>query len=116
MITNLRRVAAGMLLLVSNVARADPDQIAVARALGRAGVAEAEVGDCEAAVAKLARAEALFHAPTTAEPLGECQIKLGKILLGTDTLQKLVHEQLPANAPPAFVAAQQRAREVLAQA
>jgi hypothetical protein len=109
------------LLLVGTFAatsRADatPDQIAAARALGRAGVAEMEAGDCAAAVAKLSRAEVLYHAPTTAEPLGECQIAMGKIVAGTETLTKLVHETLAAAAPPAFVAAQARARDALARA
>ena len=93
-----------------------PSQIAAARELGRAGVAAARTGDCATAVDRLTRAEALYHAPTTAEPLGECQVKLGRIVAGTETLSKVVHEQLPSSASPLWTAAQARAKEVLDQA
>jgi hypothetical protein len=90
--------------------------IAAARGLAREGLQLAEEGKCEAAVDKLGRAEALFHAPTTLGRLGECQVALGKLVAGTEALQRVVREELPPRASRAFRAAQERARKVLAQA
>jgi hypothetical protein len=56
------------------------------------------------------------HAPTTLERLGECQVQLGKLVVGTETLRRVVRETLPPNSPPAFVASQERARQILAEA
>jgi hypothetical protein len=92
-----------------------PDQIAAARQLGVEGVTAADQGDCPRAIDRLTRAEALFHAPTTLGRLGECQVTVGKLVIGTETLQRVVREPLAPNAPPAFVAAQERAKRVLEQ-
>jgi hypothetical protein len=80
------------------------------------GVHLADSGDCTAAVPKLEAAERLYHAPTTLERLGECQIALGKIVAGTESLNRVVREPLAASAPQAFVTAQQRASQALAAA
>jgi len=88
----------------------------MARALGVAGVALAEAGNCSQAIEKLARAETLHHAPSTAERLGECEIEIGKVVAGTERLQRVVREPLASNAPPPFVAAVARARSVLDKA
>jgi hypothetical protein len=45
--------------------------------------------------------------------LGECQIALGKIVVGTENLQRVVREPLPAKAPKAFTDAQTKARKLL---
>jgi hypothetical protein len=90
--------------------------VAAARALGVEGVRAADAGDCNDAVDKLTRAEKLHHAVSTLARLGECQVTLGKLVEGTENLQKAVRETLPPNAPEAFVAAQERARKVLAEA
>jgi hypothetical protein len=86
---------------------------AAARSLGIEGVRLAASGDCKGAIPKLEAAEKLFHAPTTAEWLGECDINVGKIVVGTELLNSLVREVLPPNAPAAFAAAQRKANEVL---
>src|SRR5271170_3045450 len=52
-----------------------PEDLAMARALGTEGVRLADAGDCAAAIPKLIDAEKLYHAPTTLERLGECEIK-----------------------------------------
>ena len=48
--------------------------------------------------------------------LGECQVTLGKIVEGTETLERVVHEPLTTASPPAYVAAVERAQKVLAAA
>jgi len=87
-----------------------------ARALGQDGVKLAESGNCEEAVDKLTRAEKIFHAPTTLARLGECQVQMGKLVEGTENLNRVSRENLAPNAPTAFKDAQERARKVLAEA
>ena len=87
--------------------------IAAARSLGIEGVQLAEAGKCDQAIEKLSRAESLYHAPTILDRLGECQVKVGQIVLGTENLNRVVREQLPANAPKAFRDAQARAQKAL---
>jgi hypothetical protein len=96
--------------------QASPEDIASARVLGTEGVRLADSGECGAAIAKLEAAERLYHAPTTLERLGECQVNLGRLVAGTESLNRVVRETMPANAPAAFLAAQQRAQQVLATA
>jgi hypothetical protein len=89
---------------------------ASARVLGTEGIKLADASNCSAAVPKLDAAEKLFHAPTTLDRLGECQIALGQIVAGTENLNRVVREVLPPNAPPAFLAAQKRAQQAYAAA
>jgi hypothetical protein len=93
-----------------------PEDIAAARGLGTEGTRLADAGDCNAAIAKLEAAEKLYHAPTTLDRLGECQISVGRIVAGTESLNRVVREPLSASAPPVFVAAQKRAQKALAAA
>jgi hypothetical protein len=108
------------MLAYAGTAAADEEpsasDIAAARSLGQEGVKLADSGNCQEAVDRLSRAEKLFHAPTTLGRLGECQVQIGKIVDGTENLNKVAREQLPPNAPPAFAAAQERAKKVLADA
>jgi hypothetical protein len=106
------------LCLLSRAALADPtaEDMAAARALGTEGVTLAASGDCKGAIPKLQAAEKLFHAPTTADRLGECQISVGQLVAGTELLNRVVREPLAANAPTAFIDAQQRAKTALAAA
>ncbi len=90
--------------------------VASARSLGQEGVKLADAGNCPDAIDKLARSERLFHAPTTLERLGECQIQVGKIVDGTESLNKVVRESLAPGAPAAFSAAQERAKKLLVDA
>jgi hypothetical protein len=89
---------------------------ASARVLGTEGIRLADANNCSAAVPKLDAAEKLFHAPTTLDRLGECQIALGQIVAGTENLNRVVREVLPPNSPPAFLAAQKRAQAAAATA
>jgi hypothetical protein len=86
---------------------------ALARTLGSEGVQLADAGNCAGAIEKLERAEKLYHAPTILGRLGECQVSIGKIVAGTENLQRVVREQLAPKAPKAFVDAQARAQKVL---
>lgn len=105
-----------MLLAQQALAQPTPSDKATARILGTEGLRLAEAGDCEGAIEKLRRAEELFHAPTTLGRLGECQVKLGLLVAGTENLQRVVREPLPEGASPAFKAAKDRARLVLDEA
>lgn len=87
--------------------------VAAARSLGIQGVQLADAGKCDQAIEKLSRAESLYHAPTILGRLGECQVAVGQIVLGTENLNRVVREQLPANAPVAFRSAQERAKKAL---
>ena len=89
------------------------ENIAAARSLGIEGVQLAEAGKCDQAIEKLSRAESLYHAPTILDRLGECQITVGQIVLGTENLDRVVREPLAANAPKAFRDAQARAKKAL---
>jgi hypothetical protein len=95
---------------------ASPEDIASARALGTEGFRLADAGDCASAVPKLEAAEKLYHAPTTLGRLGECQVKLGQVVAGAESLNRVVRETLPPNAPAAFVSAQHHAAQLLATA
>ncbi len=95
---------------------ATPEDMASARVLGTEGVRLAEAGDCGAAIPKLEAAERLYHAPTTLDRLGECQVSVGRLVAGTESLNRVVREPLPAGAPAAFVSARQRAQQALAAA
>jgi hypothetical protein len=95
---------------------ASPEDIAAARALGTEGTRLADAGDCNGAIVKLEAAEKLYHAPTTLDRLGECQISVGHIVAGTESLNRVVREPLAANAPAVFVAAKTRAQKALTAA
>jgi PEGA domain len=95
---------------------ASPEDIASARSLGTEGTRLADAGDCNGAIPKLDAAEKLYHAPTTLDRLGECQISIGQIVAGTESLQRVVRESLAQNAPTAFVTAKKRAQQALAAA
>ena len=89
------------------------ENVAAARSLGIQGVQLADAGNCKEAIEKLSRAESLYHAPTILSRLGECQVTVGQIVLGTENLNRVVREQLPPNAPRAFRDAQERAKKNL---
>jgi hypothetical protein len=89
------------------------ENVAAARSLGLQGIKLADSGDCKGAIDKLSRAESLYHAPSILGRLGECQVQVGQIVLGTENLNRVVREQLAPNAPAAFKAAQERAKGVL---
>jgi hypothetical protein len=106
-------IALAALFGAGNAYADDAEQTAAARSFGVEGVRLAESGDCAHAIDPLSRAEALHHAPTTLERLGECHIAVGKIVVGTEELNRVIREPLPPGAPAAFTAAQARAKAAL---
>jgi hypothetical protein len=110
----MRKTALALVLFANTALADDAADTATARALGIEGVTLADAGKCKEAIEKLERAEKLHHAPTTATRLAECEIETGKLVRGTERLQRVVHERLPPNAPPVFVAATTRASTLLA--
>lgn len=107
-------IAALVVIGTSTAAHADDAaDTATARSLGIEGVTLADAGRCKEAIEKLDRAERLHHAPTTATRLGQCEIETGKLVVGTERLQRVIREPLPATAHPAFHAAVARAQSLL---
>ncbi len=115
----LRRIATGTLvaglLAMSAPASADPTaaDVLLARQLGNEGIELANKGECEPAIVKLQRAETIHHAPTLLVRIGECQMKLGKLVEALSTLDRAAREQLGPTPPKAFVTAQQRAQTLV---
>ena len=107
----------GAALLVAPVASADPSgaDLLLARNLANDGVALQQKGDCEGALVKLQRAEAIHHAPTILVHVGECQIKLGKLVDALSSLDRVSKESLGPTPPRAFVTAQERATKLVAE-
>jgi len=108
--------ALGVALSATSYAWADDPSaadVASARQLAQDGTKLANAGHCAEAIDKLARAERLYHAPSTLERLGFCQAKLGKVVEASENLLRVTRESLPANAPKAFVKAQERAAKLL---
>jgi hypothetical protein len=102
----------------AGIAKADPNSPtdgdkAAARPFAVEGLRLVQAGNCREAVEQLERAEALVHAPTTAVPLAQCEIQLGKIIAGTELLNRVLNETLAPNAPASFADAKRQARGIL---
>jgi hypothetical protein len=61
----------------------------------------------------MSRAESLVHSPTHLLYMARAYAKLGKLVIARETYNRVIREQLPANAPPAFRAAQADAKKEL---
>ena len=106
--------ALALALLAAREARADDaTEMAAARTIGQDGVMLADQGRCAQAIEKLGQAEKLHHAPTTALRMAECEIEVGRIVAGTERLERLLREPQQAGTPAAFVAAYAKADRVL---
>lgn len=113
---------AGVLGAVSLVgapaqAQEEPDAASVgaARNLAIEGVKLADSGDCAGAVVKLGQAEGLYHSHVVVSRLGECEIRLGLVVEGTERLRRLLREPVPEHATPAVLNAFATAKQVLEQ-
>src|SRR6185503_1269262 len=99
------------------VAHAEGDneaaETAAARTLAVDGVKLAQSDKCSEAVDKLERAEKLKHSPIVLRYLGECQVKVGRWVEGSESLRKLLREPLPENASPALATAYEGAAATL---
>jgi hypothetical protein len=104
-------------LLCSNVAHADGEagasETAAARALAVEGVKLALDDQCDDALDKLDRAEKLKHSPIVLRHLGECQVKLGRWVEGSESLRRLLREPQPEDASPALEQAYESAAATL---
>ncbi len=79
-----------------------------ARILYQEGVKQQEGGNYTEALAKFEAAQKLYNAPTHLLHMAECQAMLGKLIDATENYRVLSRMTLPADAPQAFVAAQQQ--------
>jgi len=99
------------------LARAEGDgdaaETAAARTLAIDGVKLAQADRCSEAVDKLERAEKLKHSPIVLRHLGECQVKVGRWVEGSESLRKLLREPLPENATPTLSQAYESAAATL---
>jgi hypothetical protein len=107
--------ALASVLTVAPRAHADPSagDVLVARQLANEGIELSQKNDCEGAIAKLQRAEAIHHAPTILLKIGECQQRLGRLVDALSSFDRVAREQLGPTPPRAFVAAQQRAATLI---
>ncbi len=108
--------SAAAALVVSTAGAQSAEEKAAARQLAVDGIKLADQGNCKDAIPKLERAEALFHAPTILGRLGECLVQQGRLVAGTEMLQRVEREALAPDAPPAFAEAKERAARVRAGA
>ena len=88
-------------------------ETAAARTLAVEGVKLAQSDKCAEAVEKLEPAEKLKHSPIVLRYLGECQVKLGRWVEGSESLRKLLREPLPDNPSPALTSAYEAATATL---
>lgn len=86
---------------------------AAARDLALQGIQLAESGNCADAIDPLSRAEALYHAPTILTWIGQCQIDLGRLVEGTETLNRVIREKTSDDAPEAYLQAKQKAASLI---
>lgn len=94
----------------------DAEVTAAARSLAVEGVKLARAGHCAQALDKLERAEALHHSSIVLAELGECYLRLGKVVKASEALRSVVREGLPPEPSPAQTQALQRAQGSLPQA
>lgn len=109
-------VLLGSGVLAPSVAHAQADdaaETAAARQLAVDGVKLAQADQCADAVDKLERAEKLKHSPIVLRYLGECEVKVGRWVEGSESLRKLLREPLPDNASPALQQAYESAANTL---
>jgi hypothetical protein len=91
----------------------DAQETAAARTLAVDGVKLAQADQCGEAIDKLDRAEKLKHSAIVLSHLGQCQVKVGKWVEGSESLRKMVREPLPENPSPALEEAYKKAQLTL---
>jgi hypothetical protein len=108
-------VLAASLILSAGVSVAQPsaEDKAAARALATQGSEALKASRFAEALDLVSRAEAIVHAPTHLLMIARAQTGVGKLVAAQETYLKLLHEELPANAPAAFKNAQATARDEL---
>jgi len=84
---------------------------AAARSAAEAGADAYDAGQYERALGLFTRAEELVHAPPHLLFMARSLVKLGRLVEAYEAYMKLVREQLPKNAPSAFVSAHTQAEQ-----
>ena len=92
---------------------ADATETAAARQLAVDGVKLAQADKCDEAVDKLDRAEKIKHSPIVLGHLGQCQVKVGRWVEGSESLRKLLREPLPENPSATLASAYETAAATL---
>jgi len=99
-----------LLAPVVHAQEADADEARMrARALAEKGDASFAAGRCDQAIPLWSQAEETFHAPTIQLRIANCYALLGKVVQAERVLTLIASEQLSADAPDAFRAAQEQA-------
>ncbi len=114
--TLIGELACGSIPLAQAAQGASAENKAAARDLTVEGIRLAEAGDCESAVPKFERAEKLYHAVTILTWIGKCQLQMGRLVEGTETLNRVVREKLSDDAPDAYTDAQADAQVLITEA
>lgn len=82
---------------------------AAARSAADAGADAYEQGQYDRSLDLFTRAEQLMHAPPHLLYIGRSLAKLGRLVEAREAFLKIINEQLPASAPPAFKTAHAQA-------
>ena len=107
-------LALSFLVLASAPAQAQTEaDKATARQLAEEGVRLKQDRKFAEALDKLERAQQIYDAPTHLLLIAQCQVALGKLVVGAETYRTLIRRKLEAGAPRAFRDAQTRAAEEL---
>jgi hypothetical protein len=99
------------LLWTSSAGAQTDEQRASARAAAKEGIKAFEEGRYEEALDYCKRAEAIMHAPTHLLLIARADAKLGRLVEAQEAYIRIQREHLAADAPAAFVEAQQKATE-----
>jgi hypothetical protein len=104
------------LVFTSSVAFAQPtdEDKANARSFALQGNEALKAGKPAEALDYFKRAETIMHAPTHLLLIARAETQIGKLVSAQENYLKLIHEELPPNAPSAFKNAQAAAKEELA--
>jgi hypothetical protein len=109
----LRHAVCALVLLSPAAVAAQPrpsasaaaDAQGLARAKAQEGLKLYGADRWSEALASFREADTLFHAPSVTLYVARCQRKLGKLLDARTTYVRILAEDLPPGAPPAFVSA-----------
>jgi hypothetical protein len=108
----LALLLAGLCFTTSGVAFADAARDrAAARSAAETGADAFDAGQYERALGLFTRAEELVHAPPHLLFMARSLTKLGRLVEAYEAYMKLVREQLPKNAPSAFLSAHAQAEQ-----
>lgn len=97
-----RAAFAVVCLLSASAAAQSAADIATARQLATQGIRLYDKGEYVQALDDLQRAQALFDAPVHLLYIARAQVKLGKLVEGSETYRRLARTTLEPNAPQAF--------------